>query len=280
MTTLSGDDWVSASEAVKILSPHVGGDRDAELLIGDCVRVGRLTASAWYMTEAFDLGSVPRIAKREVRNAIEEKQAKRIYDLKMELAPFDAGFPDVSDVGIGTGFVFSQSERPPRRFDIGGDLIHYSQDWPRDFKRWDWDSGTFVFTRPSGMQGSKLTNIPPRLRSRTRLVIYDVEFKKSDLQALIANFKRKARRKRRPARKHDWVGVLVELVALAYVDGLDKTFNKKLGEDGWQAALEVWISEQFDADDLTYGEQTVRDKARELIAAIWDRKLRGKSIKP
>lgn len=269
----SKDEWVKPREAVSIIAPFVGGDSIAKLLLAERFRDGAITLSTTYVTESVDSGPVPLIP---IDSHLNKSDAQNI--------PVDRGFPEVSETKFGARYVLVQSALLPEGSIVGPAIPRYSANWEKDVGRWDWGFGIFVFSKPAVIRGKALpAHIPFRFRYSTRMVIYGVTFKRSEINKMAAAFrpsqpynpsKTSSKTKRRVPRKYDWTDMYMSLAALAYVSNLDQKFGKMLDETGWQAALEVWIAEYFENNGIDINESMMRVEAKRFIEAIWQEKIR------
>jgi hypothetical protein len=199
------------------------------------------------MTDAFDVGQLP------------QGRGDELFDGLI-----------VSETDAGSQYVLTK-HRIPEGSSLGFGVVRHSFNWKKDLARWDWRQGIFVFSRPAVVVGRGMPkHIPLRLRLPTRQVVYDVQFRRLDVEALGAQFKTRLAHsiKRRAARKHDWEAVLLDLVAASYAGALDDQFGRAFDEVGWQTQLERWIERHFDDRGLDCAPQTIREHAQQIMDAI------------
>ena len=132
------------------------------------------------MTEAFDVGPIPSVFTDSV---LPPEPTPYV-----EVAAFDRSFPVVSETDMGSRFVFWESSRELKRGILGGAVPSYSHDWDRDCGRWNWSTGTFVFSKPPAVKGASANELAPRLRISTRMVVYGVEFDRAAVEKIAQSF--------------------------------------------------------------------------------------------
>lgn len=263
-----GIGWVRPGEAIRRLSPLLGGDDAAKALLAGRLRDRTLAAGCSYVTEAYDIGQVPFVFVDPIPPSVSE-------DPDIEVKALDPNFPRVTESKMGSGFVFWESGRPPRFMRIAS-VRNLSSDWSRDLSRWNWADGIFVFTRRPVVSSSDATKkLSPKLRYPTRTVMYGVRFAEADIRKLVADFAPKSvatagtrKRKRRQARKVDWTEINMQLAAFAYVRGLDEGLGAQFERPGWQTALRDWIAARLDTMEIDCDATVIDDEIARIIEAI------------
>lgn len=265
------DEWMWPTDAVYRLSPLVGGDDAAKRLIAGRLRDGVLSARAEWMSVGADVGGVtnPRLKRTPIPGTDNGDGEGPDYLEEFLIVP------EQSDTKIGSGYAYQVTKADGRIAELKQGFWTAGTDWANDELRWDWGTGIFIITTPARIPNPpESQNVDIKFCLPTRHVAYGVKFSRSEIEGIAASYRKNdapplQRKRRRSARKHDWEAILIELVAVAYHTGLDTRFKKKGFDDaGWQAALEVWISEQFDVADLDYGDATVRGQAQQVVEAI------------
>lgn len=274
MTSAAPNRWIRAREAVTKIAPHVGGDAQAKALIAGRFRDDIIQASADYVTEGCDFGPIPQVTPTRVLKAIEAATNARAPEREVE--PFSPSYPEVSDSKIGTPYVFWESKRGRRTF-LGPAIAQHSFDWEKDLARWQWGAGTFVFSRPALITGKNLPpDVPLSARFPTRIVAYDVEFDRKDIDSIVAAFRthpanhapRSGPKRRRVARGYDWTDVHLHLAAFAYVRSLEQEFGMGFGESGFRAELIIWIENYLRNAGVEAGSSQIGAEADRFMEAV------------
>ena len=283
MAVQPNDNWMSPSDAVKLLSPLVGGDAAAKALIAERLRDGALLATAGFMAESADIGPIAHVVTDRQRERLVQEFASEGAEIEI-----DSNFPQVSETHVGTRYAYWIDNPGIKRVIIGGAFWRGSFDWQKDLSRWQWGEGTFVVSCPTAIQGKQLPpNVPLSARFPKRLVAYGVEFPQPEISKIVNSFSLRqpntsanqpvhpCKPQRRAPRKFDWEDMLLELVALSHVKGLNKEFVKEFDMSGWQQSLEGWISQYFIDLDIDVGDSVVRNHAQKIVKAI--ARLRGQA---
>jgi hypothetical protein len=267
------ESWVSAIEAVHLISRSVGGDKKAKSAIAERMFDGSIMPHALWMSEAANVGepylhrsltypedwTQDRIKKWRNENAI-------LMKIRMT-APFQ------SDEKTGSGYAYMVKVSPERKLFVSSGFWKLSEDPKRDQKLWDWGEGMVVVTKPPLGE----LNPSPRLMEAEfgrRFVAFGLHFKRSDILAIVepsrdVSFSTPSPQpvKLRRAGKHDWEPVLLDLIAKGFLKQTDEDFGP-FGMKAWQAKLEVWIKRHFESRGLSVSDSAVRNKVVEIRNTI------------
>lgn len=210
-------EWVRLSEAVCIISPHVGGDKKAKTTIANRMRDGTLDASCLWMAEGVDSGGcVPnRSLRYDSENIEAAKHARSAHEI------WEMTVPTVSETDYGQGmarYVTPYSNRPMRLF--GGFWKRaLASNWKNDVKRWDWASGLVIIGLPPAVI-TKSPKVDLRVKLPSRWFAYDVRVDRSQLDAIYGSIsaiskpdvkRSKAGRKRDPNGWGHWIAEAIKL---------------------------------------------------------------------
>lgn len=198
-------EWISALDAVHLISSDVGGDKKAKKLIAERLSDGAIRAKAWWSAQGLDIGK-PYVEPIYTAEWKEGQPQPKIDHRKWLEWRMTATKPQVSDRNIGDGIALRVSDTP--------NLAHgfWRGATKEDRKRWDWATGFFLITIRSPTQhDKKLSSLP------TRLFALGVSFERSDITRIVAqqenNSAQKRTNKGRPP-SPKWAPWVAELIAL------------------------------------------------------------------
>ena len=273
--------WVSALEAVHLLSPEVGGDKIAKEQIAERLRDGALKASVLWMADGVDFGSL--LPQRPVPELSPEEAARRILPENVAFSKRERTVPEISEKKFGSGFAHFVTPHRSKRASLGGAFWNFanSETWERDQKRWNWSEGLFVVSQePIFKVAPKGT--PLKYKFGRRLFVYGLELLRSEVLALIPRKSPEASGLpvipppvKRRAQKYDWEELMTELVAYAYHKPLRDQFDI-YEMKGFQTKLEKWLTERLEAKGLNPGSSAIRKKAVAIREAISEESHRFK----
>lgn len=258
-------EWLSAIEAVHLISPSIGGDKKAKEAIAARLHDGVIIPRALWTAEGANLGEpfVTRSLEFE-----DEREMGAVNNPDALTIRMTAPQETLNKAGSGYAYRVNLSEK--RAIRLGPAFWARSVNWKRDQKRWEWGKGLLmVTTEPLGDLHPN-----PRIMEAQwglRNVAYGVQFKRSDIIAIVnpASIAEAKIEKREPLRrrasKHDWDPVLIDLIAIGFLGNSNQFFGPH-GLRGWQGSVEKWILDRFSHDGLEASETTVKNK----VAAIRD----------
>ncbi|MDB5714184.1 MAG: hypothetical protein JWO15_1581 [Sphingomonadales bacterium] len=155
------DDWISAREAVNLVSPSVGGDQKAKNLIAHRLRDGELYVIVDWLAHAYDIG---------------------------EASPFR---PKVSTTKCGPSYAIWVSPRKPspakapEKNVLGYAFWQGSDNWKTDLRKWQWGLGFVVVSQSGHIDDGKVSQSDP-LRSAQRWMASGMKFQRAQIQSIIA----------------------------------------------------------------------------------------------
>lgn len=151
--------WIAPLEAVHLLAPSCGGDATAKALIAERFLDGAIYSTFLWSCECIDFGTIP---------------TRR---------------PKVNKEPLTPGTAFSvRPTRPTRNLQmLGGAFRHFSDDWERDKKRWNWTTGTFCGSLKESVTISQSTESGEIVSSLRPLlfVVHGVRFDQTDVEKLL-----------------------------------------------------------------------------------------------
>ena len=265
--------WVSAIEAVHLISRSVAGDKKAKAAIAERMFDGAITPHALWMSEAANVGEPFQHRNYTYPEDLAQDQIKKWSEENALMMQIEMTAPRQSDVKAGSGYAYVVDISPKRTILVGSGYWKLSGDLKRDQKLWDWGQGMVVVTRPPLGE----LHPSPRLMEAefgTRFVAFGLHFRLTDILSIIqplteaplsAQSSQPVKLQR--ARTHDWNPVLLDLIAKGFLKQTDEDFGPT-GLRAWQSKLEVWIKKHFESRGLSVSDSAVRDKVVEIRNAI------------
>lgn len=143
----SNDLWVTALEAVHLLSPEIGGDKIAKERIAERLRDGALKSTMLWMAGGVDLGSL--LPQRPSLDLSPQDLAKRALPENFAYFKRERTIPELSETKFGAGFADFVTPHTSKRASVGLAFWNFSntETWERDQKRWNWSQGLFVVSQ-------------------------------------------------------------------------------------------------------------------------------------
>lgn len=265
--------WVSALEAVHLLSPEVGGDKIAKERIADRLKDGALKANVLWMAGGVDLGSLLR--QRTSPELSLKEAALRALPENFDYYKRERTVPEISETKFGAGLADFVTPHRSKRASLGRAFWSFAdtETWDRDQKRWNWSEGLFVVSQEPIFKVAP-QGTPLKYKFGRRLFVYGLELRRSEVLALIPRKSPEASilpvtppSVKRRAQKYDWEELMTELVAFAYHKPLRDQFDI-YEMKGFQTKLEKWLTERLEAKGLNPGPSAIRNKAVAIREAI------------
>jgi len=202
-------EWIDPVDAVHMLAPYVGGDAKAKSVIGERLRDGAVECSCLWLAQEPDVGPLP------TRRPGPHLPAGEATSIKWST-------PINTDTNVPV---------------LGGFMWSYSDDWERDFRRWQWASGTFVASAKQAVTAHDQSGaLVGKGRSALRMVAKGVRFNRAHILRIIEGMtsagggvngaesptlrrETPSNRGRKPLpARANWIA---ELVIIAQADGVD-----------------------------------------------------------
>jgi len=198
----SPSDWISALDAVHMLSPALGGDVAAKSTLVSRLTDGVLPGRASTIIEEADIG-------------------------KLDFDDFEWGerrSPYKHDEQIGRGYV-RVAKDDSNALEVPADFMQSSEGWVLDTSEISWPDGLFIARRPARLRSMIAKNIVPG--KLCRRAVGGLELRKMDVLQIIGGNgsmsqqagprPKKAGGRPRVSSWDDWVA---ELVAMIHEDGV------------------------------------------------------------
>jgi hypothetical protein len=171
-------EWITALEAVHLLSPMIGGDKKAKKALVERLLDSAILTTAWWIATGYDVGP-PYVAKLgELPDDHASLSTAQLHDLRVEQSK-----PTVSETLAGPNHALSLS---------AGNVIIGGQFWTlatkQDREQWDWSNGLFKYSYPAAYTTEGATKLVDRhsLTARMRTYALGVHFHRPHVLDIVA----------------------------------------------------------------------------------------------
>lgn len=214
--TKSASKWITAVDAVHLLSPTLGGDKKAKKAILERLYDNSIKSTAWWLGYGIDIGSThnssPVLQTFDSEDDFVELSASELRELMKRKTQ-----PNISSTRAGDHLVQHLEQGP-----ILGGLL-WSNIAEADLERCNWSTGFFIATGRGKEQMAFFGKSGNNVKHPKRLFALGVQFEEDDVLKIIGDSvpdrpKRRARKK-----SADWEDWIAELVLLEHEGGITVT---------------------------------------------------------
>ncbi|MDC0886223.1 hypothetical protein OAS19_00315 [Altererythrobacter sp.] len=171
-------EWISALEAVHLLSPKIGGDKKAKKALVERLLDSAIHCTAWWLAKGYDVGQ-PYIGQGvTLPDDFASLSEAALHDLTVEQSQ-----PVISETKFGTNYALSV--RAGNIF-IGGQFWNLAT--KEDREQWSWANGLFKCSYPNveAIAGFGEPLGPNSPKSRIRLYALGVHFHRPHVLGIVA----------------------------------------------------------------------------------------------
>lgn len=206
-------EFITALDAVHLLSVQLGGDRRAKRAIIDRLMDGAIRSTCWWFAHGIDYGR-PYLSPPIVFEWSEGEARPDPSPHELEALRIEGTRPKVSNKACGDGIAFTVSPAGSPRLELG----FWSQVRKSDIRRWKWSEGFVIATER-------------RSEAQLRSFALGVKFAKEDILAIIGtppNLPQQAGKSSRGRKLTElWPDWVAEVISLNYCGEIgDQTANR------------------------------------------------------